>query len=206
MRVFHDMFSGIVQKKVPVTNVEQRLGLTRLTVDLGDVASDLKRGASISLSGVCLTATEIENNHVSFDLMGETLTKTALGMIKQGDLVNVERSLRVGDEIGGHRVSGHVTGKATITKIEQPPNNWIVTLQCDPTWMPYILPKGFIALDGCSLTIVDVGADWFTVHLIPETLRITTFCEKTVGDHVNLELDPETQAIVESVKRYLQKT
>lgn len=199
------MFSGIVQKKVPVTQVEQRPGLTRLGVELGSLAEGLMRGASVSISGACLTATDIENGHVSFDLMGETLTKTTLGAIKTGDLVNVERSLRVGDEIGGHRVSGHVTGKATIAKIEQPPNNWIVTLQCDPTWLPYILPKGFIALDGCSLTIVDVGDGWFTVHLIPETLRITTFGEKTVGDQVNLELDPETQAIVESVKRYLQK-
>lgn len=199
------MFSGIVQKKVPVTQVEQRPGLTRLGVELGSLAEGLMRGASVSISGACLTATDIENGHVSFDLMGETLAKTTLGAIKTGDRVNVERSLRVGDEIGGHRVSGHVTGKATIAKIEQPPNNWIVTLQCDPAWMAYILSKGFIALDGCSLTVVDVGTDWFTVHLIPETLRITTFGEKAVGDRVNLELDPETQAIVESVKRYLQK-
>ena len=200
------MFSGIVQQKSRVVGVDTQSGLTRLKIDLGALAADLLRGASVSISGTCLTATEIEGGIVSFDVIGETLEKTTLGELKAGSLVNLERSLRMGDEIGGHRVSGHVTGTATITSIEQPPNNWIVRLHCDPNWIPYILPKGFIALDGCSLTVVDVGADWFTVHLIPETLKVTTFGGKREGDRVNLELDPETQAIVESVKRYLSTT
>lgn len=200
------MFSGIVQKKSRVIGVETQPGLTRLTLDLGELAHGLTRGASVSVSGTCLTATEIEGEAVSFDVMEETLEKTTLGELQADSLVNLERSLRVGDEIGGHRVSGHVTGTATITKIEQPPNNWIVTLEGEPDWMAYILPKGFIALDGCSLTVVDVGPNWFTVHLIPETLKVTTFGDKRIGDNVNLELDPETQAIVESVQRYLKGT
>lgn len=197
------MFSGIVQKKAPVVSLQTKPGLTSLQIDLGDLATDLQQGASVAVSGVCLTVTNLSGTVASFDMMGETLAKTTLGTVKLNGLANIERSLRAGDEIGGHRVSGHVTGMATITQIEQPLNNWIITFQCNPAWMPYILPKGFIALDGCSLTIVDIGPDYFTVHLIPETLRITTFGEKRIGDKVNLEIDPMTQAIVDTVKRYL---
>ncbi|MFZ2803905.1 MAG: riboflavin synthase subunit alpha [Patescibacteria group bacterium] len=197
------MFSGIVQGMRPLVALESGEGLMRLTFDLKDLAEGLQIGASVSVSGVCLTAAEIHESRVRFDVMGETLAKTTVGSLAVGDEVDIERSVRVGQEIGGHRVSGHVTGVAKISKLESPPNNRIVTLSCNPAWMDFILPKGFIALDGCSLTVVDVGPDWFTVHLIPETLRITTFGRKTVGDEVNLELDPETQAIVETVKRYL---
>jgi riboflavin synthase len=197
------MFSGIVKQKSQITNVETREGLVRLFVRLGAYATELQKGASVSIEGVCLTATEMTDGVVAFDVMQETLDKTTLGALKVGDLVNTERSIRVGDEIGGHRVSGHITGTAEIMKVETPPNNRILTFRVPAAWMEYILPKGFIALDGCSLTIVDVGPDWFTVHLIPETLAITTFGTKTVGDRVNLELDPETQTIVETVKRVL---
>jgi riboflavin synthase len=199
------MFTGIVQQTCPVIQLEDGDRMLHLTLDLGDAAKDLQLGASVSVAGVCLTAAAIEKSQVRFDIIGETLDKTTLGHLSVGDRVNVERSVRVGQEIGGHRVSGHVSGTAAISKVETPPNNQIVTLSCDPAWMEYILPKGFVALDGCSLTVVDVGSDWFTVHLIPETLRVTTFGQKGVGDKVNLELDPETQAIVETVKRYLSQ-
>ncbi|MBP9748685.1 riboflavin synthase subunit alpha [Patescibacteria group bacterium] len=198
------MFSGIVQGTREIVALEKKEGLTTFTLDLGSLAAGVVRGASVAVSGVCLTATDIVETHVSFDAMGETLAKTTIGLLQEGDAVNVERSVKIGDEIGGHRVSGHVAGMATITNVETPPNNWIVTFQVDPAWMQYLLPKGFVALDGCSLTIVDVGDDWFTVHLIPETLQVTTFGKKKAGDHVNLELDPETVTIVETVKRYLK--
>lgn len=197
------MFSGIVQRQCSVKKMTLSEGLLRFTVELNELAQDVRIGASVAVSGVCLTVVEKTAKEVTFDVIQETLTKTTLGMIHEGDQVNIERSVRVGDEIGGHRVSGHVTGMATIRSIETPTNNWIVTLGCDPVWIDYLLPKGFVALDGCSLTIVEVGSDWFTVHLIPETLRVTTFGQKKVGDKVNLELDPETQAIVATVKRYL---
>lgn len=200
------MFSGIVQKHCPIVQLSRAEGLARITIELGSLAEDVRIGASVSVSGVCLTVVEKTASTATFEVMQETLTKTTLGLLKAGDLVNIERSIRVGDEIGGHRVSGHVTGMATIRAIETPTNNQIVTLECDHVWMDYLLPKGFVALDGCSLTIVDVGPDWFTVHLIPETLRVTTFGIKGVGDKVNLELDPETQAIVTTVKRYLAHT
>lgn len=197
------MFSGIVKQTSLVAAVEPRDGLVRLFVDVGAYATALQVGASVSIAGVCLTAAKVENGIVLFEVMQETLNKTTLGSLKEGDRVNTERSIRVGDEIGGHRVSGHITGMAEITQIDTPPNNRILTFHCDPSWMDCILPKGFIALDGCSLTVVDVGPDWFTVHLIPETLATTTFGMKSVGDRVNLELDPETQAIVATVKRIL---
>jgi riboflavin synthase len=197
------MFSGIVQQKCVVKDLVRSEGLLRFTGELGTLAIDVRIGASIAIGGVCLTVVEKTNETATFEVIQETLVKTTLGQLREGDWVNVERSVRVGDEIGGHRVSGHVTGMATIRSIETPVNNHIVTLACDPAWIEYLLPKGFVALDGCSLTIVDVGADWFTIHLIPETLRVTTFGQKTVGDRVNLELDPETQAIVATVKRYL---
>ena len=197
------MFSGIVQGMRVVQAIEQKDGLLRFTIDLEDLAEGLRLGASVSLAGVCQTAVASDAGLATFEAMQETLTKTTIGTLGVGDQLNIERSARVGDEIGGHRVSGHVTGMATIRSIERPTNNCILTFGCDPAWMEYLLPKGFVALDGCSLTIVDVGPDWFTVHLIPETLRITTFGQKKVGDRVNLELDPETQAIVATVKRYL---
>lgn len=197
------MFSGIVQNKCPITFIERLPGLCRLTIDLGELAQGAQLGASISVSGVCLTATNIESSKIQFELIQETLDKTNLGELHVGDFVNIERSVKVGDELGGHRVSGHVMGTALIRDIQTPLHNHILTLGCEPAWMEYILPKGFIALDGCSLTVVGVGPDWFTVHLIPETLRITTFETKGVDGRINLELDPETQAIVSTVKTYL---
>jgi riboflavin synthase len=160
----------------------------------------------VAIAGVCLTVISIDDSRLGFDVMGETLDKTSLSSLRVGDKVNGERSAKMGDEIGGHVMSGHIVGMAKISAIDAPTNNHVVTLACDPRWMPYILPKGFIGLDGCSLTIVDVGPDWFTVHLIPETLARTTFGQKRVGDTVNLEIDAMTRATVDTVKRYLKTT
>lgn len=205
------MFSGIVQTRRPVIDVVRKEGALSVEIQLGEYAAGLRPGASVSVAGVCLTAIEIKDGRVWFDAMGETLERTTLGNVRVGDFVNIERSARVGDEIGGHRVSGHVMGKARIVKIEKTEGNCAMTFVCNPEWMQYILKKGFIALDGCSLTVVDVGptpplggASSFSVHFIPETLRITTFGIKKEGDEVNLEIDPETQAIVETVRRYLE--
>lgn len=198
------MFTGIVHNRYPVTAIRDTEGLRTFSVGLSDVMRDgLKIGASVAVGGVCLTVTLIEGKDVFFDVMQETLDKTTIGVLGQGDEVNVERSMKAGDEIGGHRVSGHVTGMAEIAKVDAPANNRVMTFQCDPAWMEYILPKGFIALDGCSLTVINVFDDSFTVHFIPETIERTTFGMKQVGDKVNLEIDPQTQAIVETVKRYV---
>ena len=180
-------------------------GLLRLTLDLKELSEGLLRGASVAVSGVCLTAIPQDQGRVLFEVMQETMDKTTLTQLEVGSFVNVERSVRVGDEIGGHRVSGHVSDVGTIRSLDANQGH-VITISCLPAWMDYILPKGFVSLDGCSLTVVDVGPDWFTVSLIPETLRITTFGVKGIGDKVNIEIDPETQAIVATVKRYLDRT
>ncbi len=202
------MFSGIVQSCVEVVNVRKKTGLTTFTLQLPkSLIKGLKKGSSISVDGVCLTVAKISGTKVSFDAMKETLDKTTISELKTRSSVNIEKSLKVGDEIGGHNVSGHVDTKAEIVKIEKPKNNHIITFKCDKKWMKYILPKGFIALDGASLTIVDVDKNQgaFSVYFIPETLKITTFRFKRVGDKVNLEIDRQTQAIVDTVERVLKK-
>lgn len=195
------MFTGIVQGMAQITAIEKKQQALRMEIDLGQLGQDVQLGASVAVAGVCLTASAIQDKRICFDVIGETLDKTAISMWRVGDLVNIERSARFGDEIGGHVVSGHVSDTVTIDAIEKPGDNVILRFRCDPQWMSFIFAKGFIALDGCSLTIVDVGDDWFTVHLIPETLRRTTFGLKQIGDRVHLEIDAMTKAVVETVQR-----
>lgn len=201
------MFTGIVQACLPVTSIETKPGLTTLGLPMLPVlGDDLQMGASVAVDGVCLTVCRMEGELAYFDAMVETLQKTSLGQVAEGKKVNVERSMKVGDEIGGHVLSGHVMTTATIVKVDDTENNRAVTFQVDPSWMKYIFPKGFIALDGASLTIVDVDKEQgtFSVYFIPETLRLTVFGFKGVGDKVNVELDAQTQAIVDTVENVLQ--
>lgn len=202
------MFTGIVQTTAPVVKVARKRGLTTFAVRFPRLfLQGLKRGTSVAIDGVCLTVTRINQGDVWFDAMAETLRKTTLGKIKIGSRVNLERSAKMSDEIGGHVVSGHVTGMAMITRVQKLANNRILTFKVPRAFMRYIFPKGFIALDGASLTIVDVdrGRATFTVHLIPETLRLTTFGFKKAGDQVNVEIDSRTQTIVETVAALLHK-
>jgi riboflavin synthase len=156
---------------------------------------------------VCLTVTAIAPDGVAFDAIEETQRRSTLGRLRQGDRVNVERSARAGGEVGGHELSGHVDGTAEIVAVERPPGNHVITFRAARELMRYVFSKGFIALDGCSLTVVDVDRDagpgangTFTVHLIPETLRVTTFGDKGPGDRVNLEIERRTQVIVDTVR------
>ena len=148
--------------------------------------------------------TEINGARISFDLMKETLRITNLGDIKIGDEVNVERAAKFSDEIGGHLMSGHIMTTAEIVKILTSENNRQIWFKVqDPTLMKYILYKGFIGIDGISLTVGEVTATRFCVHLIPETLQRTTLGAKKLGDRVNIEIDPQTQAVVDTVERVL---
>ena len=174
------------------------------TVELPeDMAGGLQTGASVAHNGCCLTVTETDGRTARFDLMAETLDKTNLGRLKAGDLVNLERAARFGDEIGGHLMSGHITATTEILRIERTEHNTTMHFALPAALKPYILPKGFVGLDGCSLTIGSVGEDSFCVHLIPETLRRTLFGTRQAGDTVNLEIDPQTQAVVDTVGRIL---
>jgi riboflavin synthase len=201
------MYTGIVQRVVNIIAVDKKTGLNTLVIDFDNVLlNNLTIGASVAVDGVCLTVTTLENNRVSFDVMQETLNKTTLGILNAGDKVNIERSAKQGDEIGGHLLSGHVEGTASIAEIKQSENNYVINFTCPPEWMKYILPKGFIAINGASLTLVDTHATGsFNVHLIPETLRATTFKLKQVGDTVNIEIDNQTKVIVTTVERYLHE-
>lgn len=200
------MFTGIVKGLGTVVSVTDKPGLRTFVVEVpAGYADGLQVGASVAIDGTCLTATAVDGDRVSFDAMRETLDKTTVGLISEGSRVNVERSYRVGDEVGGHIVSGHVTGMGEIVSVETPENNHVITFRVPVEWMKYVLPKGFVGLDGCSLTVVDAdrAAGTFAVWLIPETLRLTTFGHKKPGDKVNVEIDSKTQAIVDTVESYL---
>ena len=199
------MFTGIVQGMGRVVSVEQPAADFRThTVELPeDMAGGLQTGASVAHNGCCLTVTETDGRTARFDLMAETLDKTNLGRLKAGDLVNLERAARFGDEIGGHLMSGHITATTEILRIERTEHNTTMHFALPAALKPYILPKGFVGLDGCSLTIGSVGEDSFCVHLIPETLRRTLFGTRQAGNTVNVEIDPQTQAVIDTVGRIL---
>lgn len=200
------MYTGIVQASCRLHQVECKEGLHTLTAVLPEsLLDELVVGASVGMDGVCLTVTKIVDTLISFDVMQQTLDLTTLGGLEQGDMVNIERSAKQGVEIGGHILSGHIDGTAKIVSIKTPENNHIITYKVDPTFMPYIFGKGFVGLNGCSLTVasIDKEASTFSVCLIPETLRITTHGEKQVGDKVNVEIDRQTQVIVDTVKAFL---
>ena len=199
------MFTGIVQGTGKIVHIHQPSADFRShTVALPEhMAHNLQIGASIAHNGCCLTITQINGNQATFDLMAETLAKTNLGSLKTGDSVNLERAARFGDEIGGHPMSGHIIATTPISRIEHSAHNRTLYFRLPPQLAAYILPKGFIGLDGCSLTIGDVTTQEFNVHLIPETLQRTLFGSHQVGDCINIEIDAQTQAIVDTVKRVL---
>ena len=200
------MFTGIVQTKAQLTAIRDEAGFRQLTLQPGaQYLQNLNRGASIAINGVCLTVTDFDSNAgwVCFDVIAETLSKTNLGKLNVGDTVNFERSLTFGSELGGHIVSGHILATADITALDVSANNCAMRLTLAPQHMRYILSKGFIAVEGCSLTVGETYADGFSLYLIPETLNITTLGQKQVGDTLNIELDQQTQAIVQTVERIM---
>lgn len=198
------MFTGIVQGTAIVHSITRKDDFMQLTVKLPEERCDnLQLGASIALNGTCLTVTAFEGQNVSFDLIVETLKVTNLGNLDIGDRVNFERAARFGDEIGGHVLSGHVHTQVQLAEIERTETNCILWFEVENQWLPYLFPKGFVALNGCSLTIGEIKENRFNVYLIPETLSVTTFgtCQK--GDHINMEIDAHTQAIVDTVEQYM---
>ena len=203
------MFSGIVQTTAAVTHVYEKPGMKSFSISLDDeMRCDLIIGASIAIDGICLTVVKMENSDIYFDAVQETLDKTTLKQLAEGDRVNVERSIKVGDEIGGHHVSGHVHGKAEIIHIDKSvDNNFLLTLQIPTGLTKYMFKKGYVALNGASLTIVNVDhqAHAIQVSLIPETLRQTTFKDKQLGDKINIEIEQQTQTIVDTVEQTLAK-
>ena len=201
------MFTGIVQGLGEVTHIQDRGGIRRLQVRL-PMGRDqgLETGASVAINGVCLTVVGWDQRGVEFDVIDETLRLTNLGDLKVGHVVNVERAARFGDEIGGHVLSGHVHGQAQVTEVVETDANLMVWWAIPEVLKKYVLPKGYVSLNGCSLTVGDIERDGQRgIHLIPETRELTTFGRVMVGDSLNLEIDSQTQAIVDTVERVLEQ-
>ncbi len=182
------MFTGIVEEVGEVAQVQRR-GLSVLFGIRASFAKELREGDSVSVNGACLTVIATQPPLFWVEAVEETLRRTNLGFLKVGDRVNLERALSPTGRLGGHFVQGHVDGTGVVTNIVPRLQAKVMRIQTPPELMPYIVPKGSIAVDGVSLTVVEVGADWFTVWLVPYTLAHTTLGIRKVGDVVNLEVD-----------------
>lgn len=208
------MFTGIVQAALPFEIIDKQEDILSYAIMLPPaLITNLQLGASISVSGICQTVKKIDSERglVYFDAIAETLKLTTLKYLRTGDTVNIERSLKFGDEVGGHVLSGHIIGMVKIIDINKTDTNTTTTFECNGELLKYIFHKGYVALDGCSLTVVNPKENTqnkntaqFSVCFIPETLRITTFGAKKIGDLINLEIDHQTQVIVNTVENYLR--
>ncbi|HEY9104012.1 riboflavin synthase subunit alpha [Chitinimonas sp.] len=202
------MFTGIVAGRAKVVELVSQPGLVSIRLQLPQgMTEGLEIGASVAVEGVCLTVTELRPEATAFDVMQATLEITTLHKLVVGSEVNVERSAKEGAEIGGHILSGHVDTTAEIVGITLPENNKVITFQLAPQFMRYVFAKGFIAIDGASLTVaaVDKQRNTFDVWLIPETRRVTTLEGKGIGDRVNIEIERATQVTVDTIYRFLEE-
>jgi riboflavin synthase len=204
------MFTGIVQGIATIRAISDSEGLRTFVLDLPpDFTDGLAVGASVSVDGVCLTVTQVlSSSSAKFDVILQSLTVTTLSTLAIGDMVNTERAAKDGAEIGGHPLSGHVDFSAQIESIKASVNNRVLRVQVPHPFMRYIFAKGYIAINGASLTVsaTDRVAGWFEVWLIPETRRMTTFEQKTVGDWLNIEIERGTQVVVDTVRASVEET
>jgi riboflavin synthase len=201
------MFTGITQGLFPVTHVDFQPGLIGYRVRLNEnLLQGLQLGASISIDGVCQTVVAITGLEVSFHAMQETCRKTTLSTLKPNQKVSIERSITFGSEIGGHLLSGHVQGMVLVSQRAESENNLRLILQGSKEMMPYLFNKGFVGINGSSLTVnaVDLVNQRFQIDLIPHTLLLTDFGNKKIGDKLNIELDATTVVIVDTVRRRMK--
>lgn len=196
------VFTGIVEGTGIISKIIRKENLSSMIIQTSsEFNKGIQVGASVCVDGVCLTATKINLDSLEFDVIIETLNVTTFGNIRTNSVVNIERSMKLGDEIGGHMISGHVFDTVTIKDINKPKNNYILTLKCNSRLQKYIFSKGYISLNGISLTIgeVDKINNTFTVYLIPETLRLTNIIHKVVGDSINIEIETQTRNTVDTI-------
>jgi riboflavin synthase len=182
------MFTGLVETTAQVRRVDPDGDGVRLEVET-PLAAELRQGDSIAVNGVCLTAVDPDAERFRADVMAETLRRSSLGPLREGDSVNVELPLRAGDRLGGHVVQGHVDGTGTVADVRDEGFARLVTIEAEPALLKYVVEKGSIAVDGVSLTVAEVDGEGFTVSLIPETLERTTLGQAAAGRVVNLEVD-----------------
>lgn len=198
------MFTGIVQGQGLVLEIIEKTDFRTHVVSLpSDMLPGLALGASVAHNGCCLTVTEINEQAVHFDLMQETLRVTNLGQLSMGDKVNLERAARFGDDIGGHAMSGHIMGMSVLQERIETDTNTTLWFGLPSELAKYVFTKGYIGIDGISLTVGQVQHNLFAVHLIPETLARTNLGVVQPGYQANLEIDPQTQAIVDTVERVM---
>ena len=198
------MFTGIVQGVGEIVAKTTVNTVTSMTISLPNV-ENLAIGASVSINGVCLTVVSIDSNNVQFDIIDETIDRTNLGDLSVGDTVNIERSLKFGDEVGGHILSGHIFDTGIINSKSKKGDQMSLSILAPPSVQKYLTEKGYIAIDGISLTIGEINNGCFDLHIIPETMRLTILDSKEVGDIVNIEIDSNTQLIVETIERLLEE-
>lgn len=208
------MFTGIIQQTCALAALEPCTDLHRFAVEIPrELCAELETGASIAVDGCCQTVTQIEatsrdSNLVWFDAMQETLRVTTLGSLQIGQLVNIERAARFGQEIGGHELSGHIDDVATVVEVTSSENNHVIKLHLPSTLTAYVFNKGYLGVHGASLTVSDMDkeAGTFCIYLIPETLRLTNLGSFKTGDVLNIEIDRRTQIVVETVNSYLRES
>ena len=202
------MYTGIIQTLATVKTIEEKPGLKSFVLEVEKKFLDgIFVGASCSVDGACFTVVAIKGTNLWFDAIQETLDKTTLSQLQVGSKVHFERSLKYGDENGGHSISGHVHGTCEIKAIKTTENNWVLRLAVEKNWIKYFFEKGFISLHGASLTLslVDEHESCFEVSLIPETLRQTNFGGFKVGDRLNFEVEQQTRTIVDVIERTLTR-
>lgn len=186
------MFTGIIEgtgRVVKISRDTKNRSAIRMTVDLGRHSRGLKTGQSVALNGVCLTATRLSKSSCVFEMIEETTKKTDLGNLRAGSMVNIERSLKAGDRLEGHFVLGHVDGVGTIKRIQKKPKEVRVWFEVPKDLARYVVKKGSIAIDGISLTIVDIKGSLAAVSLIPHTVEVTNLDARKAGDKINIETD-----------------
>jgi riboflavin synthase len=202
------MYSGIIQTLAKVKNLNKKDGFLNFTLEVEpSVLNGVFVGASCAVNGACFTVVSIKSNILEFDAIQTTLKLTTIGELSEGDLVHFERSLKMGDENGGHHISGHIHGKCKLSKVIKTENNVTLRMIVPDGHIKYIFDKGFISLHGASLTVSEIepSEDWFEVSLIPETLKQTIFSGAKEGGFYNYELEQQTRTMVDVVERTLER-
>ena len=198
------MFTGIVQGTGTIISIDQKVTSSTFSIDLGELSSNLNPGSSVSVDGICMTVTSQKDSVVNFDAIQETLSRTTLGQAVEGDMVNLERALKMGDELGGHLLSGHIISTSSIISKKNNGEGIDIKISLNEKLKSFVMEKGYIAIDGISLTVGTVENNSFNIHLIPETLERTTINSKIEGSMVNIEIDSITQAVVSTVSAIMK--
>lgn len=199
------MFTGIIEEMGRVVRLAERIGLVSMSLEADRLSAELKVGASIAVSGVCLTVTELAGKRFTMDVSNETLRRSNLGRLKEEGRVNLELPLRVDDRLGGHFVQGHVDSVGRVVSFEQQGGDRILRIEYPLEYDHYVVEKGSIAVDGISLTVAQCDRGWFEVMLIPHTLDVTTLGDCSVGDEVNLEYDILAKHLVHLAEIYTNR-